>query len=181
MRQRRDGSGLYVLAAAMCDESDADDLRASVSPLARGKRRFHWRDEEPVDRAKAVALVGELDALHVVVVGIGLDNSRQERGRRQCMTRTLWELDRCGVGRVWFDARRPNQNRHDRAMVQALRSRRFIGSDLRVDFAHPDDEPLLWLPDIVAGATSAAFGEGDLRYLTQLDNVLSDLIAIDLT
>jgi hypothetical protein len=47
-----------------------------------------------------------------------------------------------------------------------------------MDFAHPfdgrDGEVLLWLPDIVAGAVSAARGDGDAQYLLAIEHLLSE-------
>ena len=34
--------------------------------------------------------------------------------------------------------------------------------------------PLVWLPDIVAGAVSAARGDGDQQYLTPLEAMLTE-------
>jgi hypothetical protein len=180
MRQRVDGSGLYVLAAAVFDPAEADGLRVAMTELSGRDRRFHWRDVQPAERGKAVTVVASLDALHLVVVGVGLDNPRQERGRRQCMTQLLWKLDQTGVTHVWLDARRPNQNARDQALVAALRARRLLGPNLLMDFAHAAEEPLTWLPDIVAGAVSAAYGDNEVQYLAPLETVLIDTIMIDL-
>jgi hypothetical protein len=89
MRQRRDGSGIYVFASPVFDLAHAEDLRIQVAKLGRGRRPFHWRDEEDRDRQRAVEAVAEMDALHFVVVGMGLDGVRQERHRRQCLLRLL--------------------------------------------------------------------------------------------
>ncbi len=180
MRQRPDAAGLYVLAAAVFDPVDADELREAMTTLAGRHRRFHWRDVPHGERGKAVTAVATLDALHVVVVGVGLDNPRQERGRRQCMTRLLWELDQSGVTHVWLDARRPIQNAEDQALLSALRARHFLGSELRVGFQYSIQEPLMWLPDIVAGAASAAYGDDNVGYLEQLRPVLTAPIMIEL-
>jgi hypothetical protein len=178
MRQRRDGSGIYVLAAAILDPADAPLLREALATLPRHRRTFHWYHEEDADRRKAVAVVGQLDALHLVTVGMGLDNPRQERGRAQCMERLLWELERAGVSRVWLDKRTDSLNRRDLALVDRLRVRSVIGPAVRVDFAHPfdgrDGELLLWLPDITAGAVSAARGDGDEQYLGPLEGRLEE-------
>jgi hypothetical protein len=98
MRSRPGGSDVYVLAAAMLHDGDTEGVRMGVAALARGRQlRMHWRDALPSERAKAVVTVGGLDALHLVVVGMGLDRARQERGRRQCMQRLLSELGEVGV------------------------------------------------------------------------------------
>ncbi|HEY2673772.1 MAG TPA: hypothetical protein VGJ07_25840 [Rugosimonospora sp.] len=174
MRQRRDGSGIYVLAAAMLDEAHVADVRETARTLGQGKRRFHWRDAMAADRRKAVAKVATLDALHLVAVGVGLDNPRQERARRQCIERLLWELDRCGVSTVWFEARKARQNADDLAAVAALRARRVLRSTMRVDFALPSVEPLVWLPDVVAGAVSSARGDGDEQFVRPLRSILTE-------
>jgi hypothetical protein len=46
-------------------------------------------------------------------------------------------------------------------MVDVLRIRRVIGDDVVVDTALPDQEPMLWLPDIVAGAVGLSRRGGD--------------------
>lgn len=152
-----------------------------VQSLAHGKRRFHWRYEEPNDRRKAVALIGRLHALHLVVVGIGLENPRQERGRRQCMTRLLWELEQRQVAEVWLDARRPKQNADDHALVDGMRRSHQLNTALHVDHAYAAEEPLTWLPDIVAGAASAAYGDDNWQYLSQLERVLEEPVLIHLS
>ena len=174
MRHRPDRTGLYVLAAAVFDPVETEKLRDEARHLGQGSQRFHWRDESPSRRRKAVAAVAALDSLHFVVVGTGLDGRRQERGRRQCLTRLLWELGECGVDEARLDARRPEQNARDIALVDALRSRRQIRDELRLDFARSVTEPLVWLPDIVAGAVSAARGDGDHQYVTMLERVLTE-------
>ena len=174
MRQRRDGSGLYVLAAVVLADDGITETRETARSLGQGPRRFHWRDAMPADRRKAASVVGGLGAVHLVVVGTGLDNARQERGRRQCMTRLLWELGEAGVDDVWLDARRPVQNAMDIKLVNVLRTRREIARKLRVDFAQASAEPLVWLPDIVAGAVSAARGDRDDQYLTPLEPMLTE-------
>jgi hypothetical protein len=40
---------------------------------------------------------------------------------------------------------------------------------LRYEFALPNDEPLLWLPDIVAGTVTKAVGDDDPSFLGLLD------------
>lgn len=115
-----------------------------------------------------------LDALHVVVIGMGMDSRRQERARRQCLTRMLWEMSASDVHQAWLDARTPSQNAKDIALVDILRVRGELADELRVDFGYPRTEPLLWLPDIVAGAVGIARGDGDEQYLTPLAPLLTE-------
>lgn len=50
MRQRRDG--LYVFAAAVFDQVDADKVREAVSELAHGKQPFTGTTSRPSDDAR---------------------------------------------------------------------------------------------------------------------------------
>lgn len=44
----------------------------------------------------------------------------------------------------------------DARLVKALRGKRSISPSIRVEFARPKDEPMLWIPDAVAGAVNGA-------------------------
>ena len=68
------------------------------------------------------------------------------------MERLFAELDRKSVQHVWIESRTNADNGRDQALLQAARTKKIISSRLRVDFAKPLDEPMLWLPDVVAGA-----------------------------
>jgi hypothetical protein len=122
MRQRPDAEGIYVIAAAVVRSDEIDDLREALGKL--GRRPFHWRLSDPPDQDRAVDLVAALAAVHVVVVATKLDNKRQERGRRQCLERLLWELDQLGVRQAWLDQRSEHLNARDLALVDAMR---FVG------------------------------------------------------
>ena len=174
MRQRLDGSGIYVLAAAVFDPADTVELRAVARDLGRDGRPFHWRHASPVLRRKAVSTVASLDALHLVVVGMGLDLRRQERARRQCLTRLLWEFGTAGVDQAWLDGRRVPQDARDLALIDSLRARGQVAAQMRVGFVKSAAEPLVCLPDIVAGAVSSARGDGDEEYFRALEPVLTE-------
>lgn len=53
-------------------------------------------------------------------------------------------------------------------MVDALRTRGVIPKSLRLDFERPRNEPMLWVPDVVAGAVSASHA-GDREHRLALD------------
>lgn len=164
---------LYILAAAVLDEAHQADAREEARTLALRGLPFHWRLEKEPRRAKAVGVVAGLPALHLVVVGAPLDPARQERARRHCLEQLLFQLDGAGVGRVWLETRTASLNSRDIAAVRAFRARRVIHHDIRVDHAYPSAEPLLWIPDIVAGAVSAA-ARGESTYREQLERLISE-------
>lgn len=71
------------------------------------------------------------------------------------MERLYFELYARDVSMVWVESRHESLNRRDREMVDALRAKGAIGTSSRVEFALPREEPMLWLPDAVAGAVGA--------------------------
>lgn len=145
--------GIYLLAATVADPEVCEPIRDELRRLLPGRlRRLHWRDENPRRRRIIAGALATLDVTHTVVVGAPIDPHRQERARRLCMERLLHELHRLGVGQVYAETRTPSLNRRDRDMLDALRQRHAIPESLAVEFIHPDNEPLLWLPDAVAGA-----------------------------
>ena len=159
MRATRNGSdGIYLMAAAVADASACDEVRDDLCALTEKKaERLHWRHENPERQAKIAATIGNHDIVNLVVVGMPLDARRQERARAICTERLLYELDGLGVAQVWLEARHPALNERDLRLVKALRGKRSISSSIRVEFARPKDEPMLWVPDAVAGAVNGAW------------------------
>lgn len=147
---------IYLLAAAVARVNECPDVRDNVRTLLVGKAtRIHWRDEQPERQRKIAALIAQQELLHTVVVGTPLDPKKQERGRRQCMERLLHELVAMGVSRVWLENRTPSLNKKDIEMVAALRSKKMLPASVFVNLALPSEEPMLWIPDAIAGAVGA--------------------------
>ncbi|RIQ20816.1 hypothetical protein [Jiangella rhizosphaerae] len=167
--------GVYVLAAVALDRADAGRVRAAVRALEpRPGRRFHWRDKEPFERRDAAGVLAALPILPVVVVGAPVDPRRQERARRHCLQTLLFELATAGVDEVWLETRNPIADRRDLDVVVGFRSRGVLPSALHVGHARPGEEPLLWLADILAGATSAAEGR-EAAYRELIEGTLTEL------
>ena len=76
------------------------------------------------------------------------------------MERLLFELDQIGVTSVHLESRHAALNEKDKTMAAALYSKTVISAALRVDFALPNEEPMLWVPDAVAGIVNAARSGG---------------------
>jgi hypothetical protein len=164
---RLTGDGRYVLAAVTVPPARAAEVRAAlVSSLRRGQRRFHWHDENAPGRLAMAGLVASL-ALDAVVVTVTPVTTRDaERARRRCLRRLLWELDQRGVREVLFESRQ-RRDAKDRAVLGHLHRSGWAGAELRYAFTPPQQEPLLWVADVVAGAVAAA-GDGDGSFLALL-------------
>ncbi len=148
--------GFYILAAIIADPSGCEPTRDAMRALLVRKRgRLHWRDENADRRRKIAEAVGAADVACLVVVGIHVDGARQERARRLCFEQLLHRLNTLDVSCVWMESRTQSLNRKDLKMVEHMRGARIVSPKIRVGFALPRDEPMLWAADAVAGAANA--------------------------
>ncbi|MGW6201236.1 hypothetical protein ACWF0M_34175 [Kribbella sp. NPDC055110] len=146
-------SGTYTLAAAVLDTTAVDATRDSMRglTLTRGGR-LHWVDESDKRRDRIAAAIAGLDLSAVVVAGSPVHRSKQERARRCCLERLLYELASIGVREVCLESRTATPDRRDIRLVDSARRKGLIPRGFMVGFARPRDEPLLWIADAVAGA-----------------------------
>jgi hypothetical protein len=171
MRLTPDNQGTYLLAAVVCDPTSCDPVREMLRSLRyRRQPRLHWHGEEDPRKVKIAESIGGLALPATVVVGMPLAKTKQERARAKCMQALLPELEVQGVSQVWLEARTWSLIRRDMRLVDALRSQQLITSAIRVDTALPGEEPMLWLPDAVAGAV-AADRDGQPEYLALIGPV----------
>jgi hypothetical protein len=132
MRLRVGEPGCYVLAAVVLDPAACEPARDALRALLlKGQRRLHWRDENAVRRQRIINCVAGSGICAVAVAGSPVERTKQERARRICMERLLYELHAMGVDRVFFEARTPSLNRRDAAMVAAIHGSGTISARLR--------------------------------------------------
>lgn len=167
------GSGTYTLAAVVTDHGRCEELRRDLSGLTiKPGVRLHWVAESAKRRDLIAEAIGRMDIAAILAVGTPMERSRQERARRCCLERLLYELDQFGVSEAWLESRTAAQDLRDRRLVDSARRKRLVSPEVQVRFARPVGEPMLWLPDAVAGAMSAAvLGEG--RWLAALGAVVT--------
>jgi hypothetical protein len=171
------GNGLYLLAAAIApdDEAKLEACRDHLRSLVRHARgRLHWRNEEEIDHIAISEAIGSMPLSSIVVTATRLDPKKQERARRKCLEQLLHRLVTDGVEQVWLESRDVRGNSRDLAMVANLRSARTLPGSIRVDHARPLEEPLLWLPDSIAGAVAAAH-DGHPRFRAPLLHMLDEI------
>ena len=167
------GSGTYTMAAAVTDHGRCDELRHVLTDLAiKPGVRLHWVSESVKRRDLIAEAIGRMDIAAILTVGTSMERSRQERARRCCLERLLYELDQFGVSEAWLESRAAAQDRRDLRLVDSARRKRLISHELQVGFARPTGEPMLWLPDAVAGAMSAAV-VGERRWLEAMASVVT--------
>lgn len=163
----------YTVAAAVIVDGDQDEVRADLRHLFRNpRRRFHWRDEEPRDRARMIEFIRERQIQGLAAVRLLPDTKRQERARALCLERLLWDLRELGVDRLVLEARQDRNNQRDRRLVVAAQKAGKASASLAYSFGYPLEEPLLWIPDALAGAITAAWCEGLPAHLKVLGSLL---------
>lgn len=164
----------YLLGASIVDTDDVEATRYALESLRPTHGKLHWRDLDHRQRQRVSDAIGRFDALHVVVVGTPVDPRREERARARCLERLTWELARHDVTRLTLEARARALMERDLRTIRALRGRFVIPPTLRVEHGDPTDDPMLWLPDQVLGATGAALA-GERRYTDPFSDALESV------
>lgn len=159
----------YVMAGCVVRGEDLDDGRAAMTALLlRGQRRLHWRDESTARRRLVLDRIASLSLdIHVVRTSLH-DPTKQERARALCLRRLLWVLDGSGVVEVAIEGRQQRNDQRDRRTILRSQKGGETSPALRYRFPRPDEEPLLWIADAIAGASIERTG--------RFDDVLTDLV-----
>jgi hypothetical protein len=168
-----------VAADIVSSRGDLLSLEETCERLGVDVDRVRERaSEDDKDKRRLIEALSALELRHVVAVASPIDHKRQERARRKCLERLMPRLAEVGATQVWFESRSEAQDKKDRAMLAALRSCGLLDMSVQADFARPLDEPMLWVPDAVAGAVSAAWkGRNDV-YKAMLGPIQEIVVAL---
>jgi hypothetical protein len=171
----RGSPGCYVLAAVLVPDEQADPWRDGLCELFTSgtrRRRFHFRAETPGDRLRMLEYIRECGP-RVIVVSAGMvSNKKQDRARGLCLTRLTWELQQMGVGQLVIETR-GGMDQKDRQILVAAQKSGCADRRLRYSFGQPSSEPLLWLPDAIAGPAVRASHEGMRHCHDQVNHLIS--------
>jgi hypothetical protein len=170
----RHPAGTYTVAAAITATAAVNGMREIMRDLSLTKGgRLHWVDESSKRRDRIIAAVAGLDLSAIVTAGSPVHRSKQERARRCCLERLYYELALIGVTEVCLESRNATPDLRDLRLVDYARDKGLIPRGFKVGFARPRDEPMLWIPDVVAGASTAA-RLGEPRWLLALSEILTE-------
>lgn len=173
MRRVDEETKYYLMAAAVVPGTDCERIRDTLRPLLLGRStRLHWRDERATRRQLIAKTIGAARVESLVVVGAMLNHRKEERARQLVMRHLLHELDRRSVSTVLLESRHPDRDRHDLATIGGFRNARLISRRLTVSHGYPVQEPLLWVPDAVAGA-AGEHRTGDSSCYQHLDDLVA--------
>lgn len=149
------GDATYILAAVVLEHAELEPTRDKMAELKpRRARKLHWRDMAESARTAAVHTMSGLPLKGCVVIRSQNSGESQERQRRICLERLLFELRTLDVSHVVLESRGTPDDRRDLEMLQMLRSRRIIDSTLRMDHSAGPVEPLLWAADVLCGVVA---------------------------
>jgi hypothetical protein len=96
----------------------------------------------------------------------------QDRARALCMTRLLWDARALEVADLVIESRQERNDKKDRRTILRALQAQGASPNLHYRFERPKAEPLLWLPDAVAGATATQLTEGG-AYLDALGGLVT--------
>jgi len=166
----------YFVAVVVVASGDLERSRRRVrSVLLPRQPRFHWRDESERQRLAMLETFADLGPRAFVYrCPLG---SRQERSRSLCIGRMLWDLRQIGAGELVIETREPHGDRKDRRTIGHARRDGRASPDLVYRFLRPTEEPLLWLPDALAGAAGSDWA-GESRYLENIPGQLIETVVI---
>lgn len=153
---RQVNGGVYVIAAGVLVKERADEIRTELRALLRPRQeRFHWRNEGEAERLAMLKRIVELELFAYAYIHRPPTPRRQDRARAQCLKGLLWDLHQDHIGELVIETRQRRNDRKDRILILQAQEAGIASPDLRYRHARPKEEPLLWLPDAVAGAVSS--------------------------
>jgi hypothetical protein len=159
----RAGVGLYVIGAVIVSPRNEEPVRkALVMRFRQGGRlvHFHWRNEAGGRREEMARVLVDLDLeLHAYVCA-GVPKRQMPRARALCLEALVWDQRSQDTTRLLLETREEHNDRVDRRTIAGAKSGRRASAALSYDFGHRDTEPLLWLPDALAGIVASARLEG---------------------
>ncbi|MCZ4561052.1 hypothetical protein O4160_09390 [Rhodococcus sp. IEGM 1401] len=140
----------YLMAAALCDESDVPEWRNTLEQVRLvTEPKVHWHGSSPERRHLLVDAIASLPMMGLVVVHT--TEATDRRHRRKCLEFLLPNLAEMQCERVTLESR-GNQDRSDLDLLQKFRAQKVVTSGLRLHHSVGRIEPALWVADIVCGA-----------------------------
>lgn len=160
----------YLICAAIVPTVEEDLARTVLNALRlNSQKKLHWHQESPKRKLKIIETISQLNAVSLVVTHSERATKSNERFRRKCLELTYLQLMTLGVSAGVVESRTPHQDFLDEQHVLALRNKKVIDAQFRIDHVRGAHEPLLWIPDFVLGAVNEK-RNGDSRYYELISN-----------
>jgi hypothetical protein len=164
-----DGQVIYTLALIVLNSADALAIQEDLVSLLNRKNPFHWAEEGPITKRKFITDVSSRN-FRIHVCAAFTAQSKQEFARTELLReRLLPSADYDGVNELIIESRSPNQNSHDRAVINNW----FREHKLKLPkISHVQKEnALTWLADAASGVWSdVLMGRSDGSFETLANN-----------
>jgi hypothetical protein len=161
----------YLLAAAVVLPRELNKMRKTLMGLRfPNQRELHFKKETPARRRQILsALV--LTPIHVDLY-LACCRKGEERARQLCVSRLTGDLLEAGAARLVLDSREA-RDEHDLLTIRTRLGKYARATGLVYEHLPSENDPLLWIPDIVAWCYGAG---GDwLRRVRPLLGEVTDL------
>jgi hypothetical protein len=145
------GAGCYLLACVVVPDDRRAKVRREVRRAAVGNH-FHWKDEREDAQFRMLGVLSD-GAVHLFAyVRRPTVRREHERVRAQLLGALLTDLAATPTRDLLIESRQRVNDLKDRHVIAtAIRSGR-VSPDMNYGHSGPDQEPLLWLADALAGA-----------------------------
>lgn len=144
---------MYLIAATIIPEN------ASLAPLEtilpKGASKLHWRDLGVRAQRESLSRIASLESESTIVIASPINPRKQERARRKDLETLLPLLENRGITKLVMESRFPAADAKDMALYRSMRRKGLINA-IELDFASPEEEHRLWIPDQILGAYSDA-------------------------
>lgn len=162
----------YVIGAAvLLEPAQREEVRERLLKLMEGRQTpFHWKREGVQKRGRMIELIGDLEVGVFATVHHPVARARQEVARRQSLETLVPTLVREGVSELVIESRGP-QDAKDRQALVELGHAGLCPADIQYSF-DAKTEPLVWLPDAVAGLLSEAETRKADGWIAELQRVV---------
>lgn len=173
-RENVGGFGVYLFAAVSVAANREDEIRDRLRRALPGRlSRFHWSRDRDEVRERALAVLRTADLAGLTVYRLDVPRAWSEKARQHALWNLVQRMRERDVHDLIFEARERTQNNKDDRTLHAVSRSQVSSPEFRYAFMRPLDEPLLWLPDSLAGAYGEALRDGGSdRYLTSLPDPL---------
>ena len=142
----------YLLVAGAFQPDCLTRARMTLRGLClAGQRRVHFKDEGSSRRREIISRLELLGAVATVYTS----QASGESARQRCLERLVNDLLDIGARRLVLESR-ASGDRLDQRVLRAAIGKQPSGTGLTYEHLQPHEEPLLWVPDVVAWC----FGNG---------------------
>ena len=160
------GAGCYLLACVVLPDDRRAKVRREVRRAAVGNH-FHWKDEREDAQFRMLAVLAGGATRLFAHVRRPTVRREHEGVRATLLNALLDDLAKTTTLDLLLESRQRVNDLKDRQVIAGAVADHRISSDINYGHSGPDQEPLLWLADALAGAVMAQV-RGDGKFVASL-------------